>query len=109
MWTMIASLDDIVAVLTPAFTQPSATTGAQLLLAWVMCLGKHRLWRVAATAHPNDLSNHAQRHALDIYYNFFERSAWTPLALSHRVGVLILNTLHCLGVLTLLIDDTLAH
>jgi hypothetical protein len=74
-----------------------------------MCLGKHRLLRVAENAHANDLPDHSRRHGRDAYYNFFERSAWTPTGLAHRVGVLVLTRLTFLGVVTLLVDDTLAH
>jgi hypothetical protein len=50
VWTMILSLDCVVDELKPAFTEPSYRTGCELLLAWVMCLGKHTLSRVARTA-----------------------------------------------------------
>ncbi len=109
MGTLIRSLDPIVETLAPAFTIPSATTGAQLLLAWIMCLGKHTLRRVAETVHPATLPDHGQRHGLDSYYNFFERAAWTPTGLAHRLGVLILTRLKLFGAVTLLVDDTLAH
>jgi len=74
-----------------------------------MCLGRHTLRRVAANAHPDRVPDHSQRHGLDSYYNFFERSAWTPQRLAHGVGVLIVTRLKFFGVLTLLVDDTLAH
>src|SRR5205807_4966715 len=45
----------------------------------------------------------------DTYYNFFERSAWTPRSLAYHVGVLILTRLKFFGAITLLVDDTLAH
>src|SRR5947209_10087277 len=109
MWTMIASLAPFVDELRPAFTEPSFGTGCELLLAWVLCLGKHTLRRVAHRAHPEDVPDHSRRHGLDAYYNYFERSAWTPKALAHRVAVLILTRLKFFGVLTLLVDDTLAH
>lgn len=109
MWTMIGSLQPIVALLQPAFTQPSFASCCHLLLAWVMCLGKHTLRRVGETAHPDHPPDHAQRHGLDTYYNFFERSAWTPRDLAHRVGVLVLTRLKFCGPITLLVDDTLAH
>ena len=86
MWTMILSLDPIVDELRPAFTQPSYGTATDLLLAWIMCLGKHTLRRTAENAHPDCVSDHSQRHGLDTYYNFFERSAWTPKSLAYRVG-----------------------
>jgi hypothetical protein len=109
MWTMILSLDPLVDELRPAFTQPSYGTGCELLLAWLMCLGKHTLRRTAENAHPDRVPDHSQRHGLDTYYNFFERSAWTPKGLAHRVAVLIITRIQFLGVITLLVDDTLAH
>ena len=109
MWTMILSLDSVVDELEPAFTQPSYQTGCELLLAWVMCLGKHRLSRVAHNAHPEQVPDHSQRHGLDGYYNFFGRSAWTPKGLAYRVAVLVVTRLKLLGPVTLLVDDTLAH
>jgi len=109
MWTMILSLDPIVEELAPAFTQPSLAAGSELLLAWVMCLGQHTLFRVAQSADPRSLHDHSRRHGLDTYYNSFERSAWTPAGLAHRVGVLILTRLKFFGPITPLVDDTLAH
>ena len=109
MWTMILSLQPLVEQLTPAFTQPSFRSSCQLLLAWVMCLGKHTLCRVAESADPQDLPDHSRRHGFDTYYNFFERSAWTPQSLAYRVAVLVLTRLQTLGLSTLLVDDTLAH
>lgn len=109
MWNMIPSLAPIVEGLAPTFTQPSAVTACQLLLGWVMCLGRHTLRRAAENAHPDIARDHSRRHGLDPYYNFFERSAWTPDGLAHAVGVLILTRLKFFGAITLLVDDTLAH
>ncbi len=109
MWNMIPSLAPIVATLAPAFTQPSAVTDTQLLLAWVMCLGKHTLRRAAENAHPDRAPDHSRPHGLDTAYNFFERSAWAPRDLAYRVGILILTRLKVFGAVTLLVDDTLAH
>ncbi len=109
MWAMIHSLEPFVEALTPAFTLPSFQTAGQLLLAWVMCLGRHTLLRVGRTAQADVLPDNTQRHGLDGYYNFFERSAWTPLALAQRVGILILTRLKFCGAITLLVDDTLSH
>jgi DDE superfamily endonuclease len=109
MWHMIPSLEALVQVLAPAFTEPSFHAGCQFFLAWVMCLGRHTLLRVGASAHPDVLPDHSGRHGLDAYYNFFERSAWTPLGLAYRVAVLILTRLPLGNRVTLLVDDTLAH
>ncbi len=109
MWNMIPSLAPIVEGLAPTFTQPAAVTAGHLLLAWVMCLGRHTLRRAAENVHPDILPDHSRRHGLDTYYNFFERSAWAPRDLAHRVGILILTRLTFFGAITLLVDDTLAH
>jgi DDE superfamily endonuclease len=109
VWTMIPSLQHTVDCLAPAFTQPSFATCGQLLLAWVLCLGKHTLWRVAHGADPTAPPDLSQRHGLDGYYNFFERSAWAPAVLAQRVGLLILTSLKLTGLVVLLVDDTLAH
>jgi hypothetical protein len=109
VWEMIPSLGSCVDTLAPAFTQPSFASNCHLLLAWVMCLGKHNLSRVAHNDHPERPPDHSQRHGLDRYYNFFERSSWKPGDLAYRVAVLILTRLPFSGRVTLLVDDTLAH
>src|ERR1700693_296964 len=109
MWPMISSLDAIVDGLSGAFTRPSFNTAGQLLLGWIMCLGKHTLWRTAHSAQPQTPADHSGRHGLDSYYNFFERSAWSPKGLAYHVAVLILTRLQFFGRITLLVDDTLPH
>jgi hypothetical protein len=109
MWTMILSLEPIVDDLQPAFTEPSFGSACDFLLAWVMCLGSHTLRRVGQTVDPQNVSDQSQRHGLDVYYNFFARSAWTPKALAYRLAILLLTRLKLFGRITLLVDDTLAH
>src|SRR4051812_15574299 len=109
MWTMIASLACLVEELRPAFTQPSYATACELLLGWLMCLGRHTLRRVGQTAHPEAVPDHSQRHGLDGYYNYFARSAWTAKGLAYRVAVMVFTRLKWLSPITLLVDDTLAH
>jgi hypothetical protein len=109
MWNMIASLQPFVDCLAPAFSQPSSVTSCQLMLAWIMCLGKHTLCRGAYSSQPEAIPDHSQRHGLDRYYNFFERSAWKPQDLAYHVALLILTRLAPFGLVTLLVDDTLAH
>src|SRR3982074_1165072 len=104
---MIDSLEPIVDVLAPAFTKPSRAVCNMLLLCWVMCLRKKTLARVGENAHPDTPADHSQRHSLDCYYNFFERSAWTPADLARRIGILILTRLKFTGCVSLLVDDTL--
>src|SRR5271168_2813160 len=109
MWTMIPSLQECVDCLAPTFTQPSFATSCQLLLGWIMCLGKHTLFLVGHSANPQNIPDHSQRHGLDSYYNFFERSTWTPKDLAYRVALLVITRLKPFGRITLLVDDTLAH
>jgi Transposase DDE domain len=109
VWTMIVSLEYVVDELQPAFTQPSYGAACELLLGWILCLGRHTLRRVAQTAHPEVVPDHSQRHGLDSYYNFFARSAWSPGALAYRVALLVFTRLKLFGALTLVVDDTLAH
>jgi hypothetical protein len=109
MWSMIASLEPLVDTLAPAFTEPSATTSTNFLLAWIMCLGNRTIFRVCKSAKPQTLHDNSKRHGFDTVYNFFERSAWTPTGLAYQVAVLIITRLHLVGPITLLVDDTLAH
>src|SRR5215213_2742677 len=99
---MIPSLRSCVDTLAPAFTQPSFASNCRLLLAWVMCLGKHTLLRVGENTRPQQSPDHSQRHGLDCYYNFFERSCWKPKELAYRVCVLTLTRLSFSGRITLL-------
>jgi hypothetical protein len=109
MWCMIDSLRPIVEQLAPAFTLASCHTSHMFLLSWVMSLGKKTLCRVGENAHPESPPDHSQRHHLDTYDNFFERSAWSPVGLAQRVALLILTKLPFPGCITLLVDDTLLH
>lgn len=109
MWDMIPSLRFCVDALAPAFTQPSFVSNCHLLLAWVMCLGRHTLLRVGHNVHPESPPDHSKRHGLDCYYNFFQRSSWKPADLAYRVALLVLSRLSFTGRVTLLVDDTLAH
>ena len=82
MWCMIESLRPVVEPLAPVFTLASSQTSNLLLLSWVLCLGKRTLGRVGENVHPESPPDHSQRHHLDSYYNFFERSAWSPAVLA---------------------------
>jgi hypothetical protein len=109
MWTMIPSLRPFVDSLAPAFTTASFASHCRLFLGWLLCLGRHTLYRVACSAQPQTLPDRSARHGLDADYNFFARSAWSAAGLAYRVGVLILSHLNFTGRITLLVDDTLAH
>ncbi len=109
MWNILPTLKPFVQDLAAAFTQPSLASSTQFMLAWIMCLGRHTLLRCGRSADPTRIPDHSHRHGLDVYYNFFERSAWDPKVLFQRVGIMIVTRLRILGSITLLVDDTLTH
>ena len=109
MWHNIDSLQLIVNVLAPCFTQPSFLVCSDLLLSWIMALGKHNLQHVGENVNAHIEPDHSQRHGLDIYYNFFERSSWSVNALASRIATLLCQHLPLPVTITLLVDDTLAH
>ena len=108
MWCMLDSLQPCVDALSAAFTRPAFATASQILLGWIMCLGKHTLGGVAHSAQPHTPPDNSQRQGLDSSYNFFERSAWTVTGLAYHVAVFVLTRLTFCGRITLLVDDTLA-
>ena len=109
MFTMLPSLESIVQCLAVAFTEPSFRTHTQILLAWVMCLGRRTEYRVFETVGAGTAIPRNTRHPFDRFYNFFSRSAFTISALSQQVAMAIVVRLHLRGVLYLVVDDTLLH
>lgn len=109
MTTMLPSLAAIVEDLFPVFTRPSFATHCQFLVAWLMHLGKHTLFRTCQTLQVGPSPQPCHPPPSDRYYNFFERSAWEPAELARRVGLMILTRLPFGNCITLLVDDTLSH
>ena len=106
---MIASLQAVVQDLAPAFTEPSFLSHCQLLLGWVMCLGRHTEYRVAQAAHADSEVSRATRHPFDRLDNFFSRSAWQVNDLARAVALSAVTRRKVLGALYLVVDDTLLH
>jgi len=109
MFTSIPSLDPILQCLLPAFTQPTFQTHIEVLLGWVMCLGKRTEYGVFQTIQADTPVSRKERHPFDRFYNFFSRSAWTVRDLAHQVAVAIVVALNPRGLLYLVVDDTLLH
>jgi hypothetical protein len=109
MFTSILSLDSVLQCLLPVFTQPSFQTHIEVLLGWVMCLGKRTEYRVFQATQANTPVSRKERHPFDRFYNFFSRSAWTVRDLAHQVAVAIVVRLNPRGLLYLVVDDTLLH
>jgi DDE superfamily endonuclease len=109
MFTSIPSLDLVLQCLLPVFTQPSFQTHIEVLLGWVMCLGKRTEYGVFQTIQADTPVSRKERHPFDRFYNFFSRSAWTVHDLAHQVAVAIVVRLSPRGLLYLVVDDTLLH
>jgi hypothetical protein len=90
-------------------TQPSFHTHVEVLLGWVMCLGRRTEYGVFQTIQADTPASRKQRHPFDRFYNFFSRSAWTVHELARQVCVALVVQLNPRGLLYLVVDDTLLH
>ncbi len=107
MFTSIPSLDSILQCLLPVFTQPSFQTHIEVLLGWVMCLGRRTEYGVFQTIQADTPLSRKKRHPFDCFYNFFSRSAWLVGDLAQQVATAIVVRLNPHGLLYLVVDDTL--
>jgi DDE superfamily endonuclease len=109
VWPIIPSLDPVLQVMAVAFTEPSFQSHRDILLGWIMCIGKRTEYRVFQTIRASSEVSRVERHPFDRFYNFFSRSAWTVESLAHQVGVAMVVALSPTGWLYLVVDDTLLH
>jgi hypothetical protein len=109
VFTSISSLDSVLQYLLPTFTQPSFQTHIEVLLGWVMCLGKRTEFAVFQAIQADTPLSRKERHPFDRFYNFFSRTAWTVHDLAHHLAVAIVVALNPRGLLYLVVDDTLLH
>jgi hypothetical protein len=109
MFTSIPSLDAILQGLTAVFTEPSFQTNVQILIGWIMCLGKRTEYGDFQTIQADMPVSRKKRHPFDRFYNFFSRSAWTVSDLAHQICIAVVKTLNPQGQLYLVVDDTLLH
>ncbi len=109
MFTSIPSLAPVLQCLLPAFTQPSFQTQIEVLLGWVMCLGKRTEYRVFQAIQADMPISRKERHPFDRFYNFFSRSAWTVHDLARQIAVAVVIRCNPHGLLYLVVDDTLLH
>jgi hypothetical protein len=106
---MIASLQAVVQDLAPVFTEPSFFSHCQLLLGWVMCLGRHTEYRVGQAVVADAEVSRGRRHPFDRFYNFFARSAWQVNDLARHAALSAVTRLKVLGPLYLVVADSLLH
>jgi hypothetical protein len=108
MWTVVPTLDVVLQGIAVVFTQPSFQTQCEVLLGWVMCLGRRTEFRVFEALQGSRVSRKG-RHPFDRFYNFFSRSAWCVKDLAHQVAVQLVVELVPRGELQLVVDGTLLH
>jgi hypothetical protein len=109
MWEMVPTLAALVQGSAFVFTEPTLETFRQVLLGWIMCLGKRTEYHVFQTIQADEEITRQERHPFDRFYNFFSRASWDVLALGHWVAVAVVTALNPQGKLYLLVDDTLLH
>jgi hypothetical protein len=109
MFTSIPSLEAVVQCLLPAFSEPTFRTHVEVLLGWVMCLGKRTEFGVFQAIQADTPLSRKGRHPFDRFYNFFSRAAWTVHDLAHELAVATVVALNPRGLLYLVVDDTLLH
>ncbi len=109
MWTILPSLQPFVEQFRDVFTASSYATHCAILLGWIMCLGRHTLFRVFLSSSPGELHDFSGPHGQDASYNFFERSAWRPSDLFYRLALFVFTNLSLSRVIKVVVDDTLFH
>lgn len=109
MWCLIPSLEVVVQGLSGAFTSPSFQSQCEILLGWVVCLGRRTEFRVFETIFSEQPVSRKKRHPFDRFYNFFSRSAWQVSDLARALAVQVVVKLKVHGKLELIVDDTLLH
>lgn len=109
MWCLVASFSALVQTASGVFTSPSFKTHCDILLGWVMCIGRRTEYGVFETIQADEPVFRDQRHPFDRFYNFFNRSAWTVSRLARAVMTQMVVRLKLSGELELIVDDTLLH
>ena len=109
MWSVIPSMEWLLQGLSVVFTDPSFQTQCEVLLGWLLCLGRRTEFRVFETIVAEQPIRRIARHPFDRFYNFFNRSAWEVSDLARELAVQVVMQLNVTGTLKLVVDDTLVH
>jgi hypothetical protein len=109
MWEIIPSLQALVQGYAVVFTEPTLLTFQQMILGWIMCLGKKTEYHVFETINADEEISRGARHPFDRFYNFFSRAKWDLVGLAQCIAVDVVVALNPSGCLHLLVDDTLLH
>ena len=83
------------------FTRPSFAIFWKLVIAWVICPGRHTITRLYLVAEPEGSRAH------DAYHRFFRAGAWGLEQLWRRLTIALVESLCPNGKLHLAVDDTI--
>jgi hypothetical protein len=86
---------------TGCFTRPSFAIFWKLVIAWIICPGRHTITRLYLLAEPDGSRAH------DAYHRFFRLAAWSLQRLWRTLAVVLINGLCPHGRLQLAVDDTI--
>ena len=100
---LIPSLQDFLVGLAPAFRQEVHALFCQMVVAWIVCLGRRSISRVWETTGQTDQRNHAAA------YRLFSQAAWNWDEVCRLLMIRILATLVPGTQVWLVVDDTLCH
>lgn len=92
---------DLLSRFVGAFTRPSFATFCKLVVAWIICPGRHTITRLYLLAEVEG------EHAHDAYHRFLRDGVWNLEWLWRTVTVLLVQKLCSPGPLRLAIDDTI--
>lgn len=99
--TPIASWTSMLSCFAGCFTKPSFAIFWKLIIAWVICPGRHTITRLYLLAEPDGNRAH------DAYHRFFRVGAWSLEQLWRTLAIVLVEGLCPQGRLQLAVDDTI--
>lgn len=97
----ITSWTSLLSCFADCFTRPSFAIFWKLIIAWVICPGRHTITRLYLLAEPDGSRAH------DAYHRFFRVGAWSLEQLWRRLAIVLVEGLCPGGRLQLAVDDTI--
>ena len=100
--TYASAWAELLFIVSPVFTQPTAEVFFRLATGWVLCSARRTITGMLRFADPDGWRSH------DSYHRFLH-GAWDPPAFWKFLAVLLVERFHPRGVVPLDLDDTVYH
>lgn len=100
-WLLISSWSGLLDHFVGGFTQPSFVLFCKLVMAWIVCPGRHTITRLYLLAEPEGDRAH------DAYHRFLRGGAWHLEHLWRTTTVLLVQSMCPSGRVQVAIDDTI--